>query len=43
MFLAMAAKPFFVLACLVVAIPIKRAVQRMPDSRLKRFLLISWN
>lgn len=42
MFLAMVFKPFIALGCLTVAIPFKRAVQRMKDGKIKRFLLISW-
>jgi len=42
MFLAMVFKPFIALGCLLLALPIKRRVQRMKDSKLKRFLLISW-
>jgi hypothetical protein len=42
MFLAMLIKPFLALGVLCIAFPIKRAVQRMPDCRLKRILLISW-
>lgn len=39
---AVAASKFILLGMLVLAWPVKRAVQRMPDSKLKRFLLISW-
>lgn len=41
-FWAVFASKFILFGMLLVAWPIKRAVQRMPDSRLKRFLLISW-
>jgi hypothetical protein len=34
---------WLLLLMLLIAHPVKRAVQRMPDSRIKRFLLISWN
>ena len=40
--IGMAMAPFFVLACLTIGYPIIRAVKRMKDGRLKRFLLISW-
>jgi hypothetical protein len=43
MFLAMLMKPFILFGMLLIAWPIKRAVQRMPDGRIKRFLLISWD
>lgn len=40
MFLAMAVKPFLLLACLVVAYPFVQAVRwLMPDGKLKRLLL----
>lgn len=40
MFLAMALKPFVLLAMLCIAWPFKRAVQKwMPDGKLKRALL----
>lgn len=41
-FLGILLSKFMLLGMLVIAWPIKRAVQRMPDSRVKRVLLISW-
>jgi hypothetical protein len=43
MFWAIFASKFILVGMLLVALPIKRAVQRMPDTRLKRFLLVSWD
>lgn len=41
-FLAVLLSKFLLLGMLVIAWPIKRAVQRMRDSWLKRVLLFSW-
>jgi hypothetical protein len=40
--IALVLKPFALVAVLCLAYPIKRYVERMPDCKLKRFLLISW-
>lgn len=43
-FLAVLLSKFVLFGMLLIAWPIKRAVQRyMKDGKLKRFLLISWN
>lgn len=40
----MVLKPFLVVGMLALAYPIKRLVERkLPDGKLKRFLLIRWN
>lgn len=42
-FFGMALAPFMLFLMLLVAWPIKRLVQlKLKDSRLKRFLLLSW-
>ena len=41
-FLAQALAPFMLLGMLLIAHPFKRAVERMKDGKLKRFLLIRW-
>jgi hypothetical protein len=35
-------KPLLLVPLLLITRPFKRLVMRLPDSRLKRFLLISW-
>ena len=43
-FLTMALAPFALLVMLLIAWPVKRAIQRrLPDGRLKRFLLFRWD
>jgi hypothetical protein len=43
-FWVMAAAPFFLFGCLLIAWPIKRWVQvRMKDGPLRRLLLIRWD
>jgi uncharacterized membrane protein YbaN (DUF454 family) len=38
-FLSVFLKPFLLLALLCLAYPVKRYVERLPDSKTKRFLL----
>jgi hypothetical protein len=40
--LGMALAPFFLLLCLLIAHPFKRAAERMKNGKLRRFLLIRW-
>lgn len=42
-FFAMALKGFALAGMLAIAYPIKKAVERMPDCRLKRLLLFRWD
>ena len=41
-FIVAALKPFILVLMLLVAWPFKKLVERMPDSKLKRFFLFKW-